>query len=264
LHLAAAGESAGTAVSSSHFADLALKLAGGSISLGGWHIDRPTLALAFEDDVLSVQRLAGRFLGGDLAATARFPEGSPGEVKLSLGNADLKEVLQQLAGVGAIEGRRDVEGALACADPCTSDPIAHLTGDVALHGRNGSIAGIDVKAINDHLDRPADVLTLIRSGAGGRTSFSDVAGHLHLADGIAASDDLHLRLDGGEALAVVRVDWPRQILTSRVDIHLAPLPAAPPLVMRLEGAMAAPRVVLEANAFEQYLKHRRAAATPQP
>jgi uncharacterized protein involved in outer membrane biogenesis len=264
LHLAAAGESAATTVSTPHFADLALKLTGGSIALGGWHIDRPTLALALADGVLSLQRLAGRFLDGDLAATARFAEGSPSEAKLSLGNADLKEMLQQLAGVGAIEGRLDVEAALSCADRCASDPIAHVTGDVALRGHNGSIAGIDVKAINDRLDRPADLLALIRSGAGGRTPFSEVAGHLHLADGIAASDDLHLRVDGGEAMAMVRVDWPRQILTSRLDIHLASLPAAPPLVMRLEGAMAAPRVVLEANAFEQYLNQHRAAAAPQP
>ena len=62
---------------------------------------------------------------------------------------------------------------------------------------------------------------------------------------------------------MLRVDWPRQMLTSHIDIHLASLPAAPPLAMRLEGTMAAPRVVFEANAFEQYLNQRRAAA-PQP
>ncbi|HEV2546345.1 MAG TPA: AsmA family protein [Stellaceae bacterium] len=264
LHLAAAGESAATGVSAPHFADLALTLGGGSIALGRWRIDRPTLALALEDGVLSLQRLTGRFLDGDLAATARFPDTSPGEAKLSLGDADLKEVLQQLAGVSAIEGRLDIEATLSCADRCTSDPIGHITGDVTLHGRNGSIAGIDVKAINDRLDQPADVVALIRSGTSGHTPFSEVAGRLHLADGIVASDDLRLRLDGGDAMAMVRVDWPRQILTSRIDIHLASLPAAPPLVMRLEGAMAGPRVVLEANAFEQYLNQRRAAAAPQP
>ena len=264
LHLAAAGESGATVVSSPHFADLALKLAGGSIALGGWHVDRPALELALEDGVLSLRRLAGRFLGGDLAATARFPEGSPGEAKLSLSNADLKEMLQQLMGVDAIEGRVDVDAALSCADRCANDPIAQMTGDFTLRGSNGSIVGVDVRAINDRLDRPADVLALIRSGAGGRTPFSDVAGHLHIANGIAVSDDLRLRLDGGEATAMVRVDFPRQSLTSRIDIHLASLPAAPPLVIRIEGTMAAPRVVLEANAFEQYLNQRRAAAAPQP
>jgi uncharacterized protein involved in outer membrane biogenesis len=264
LHLVAAGESGAATASAPRFADFALKLAGGSIALGGWHIDRPMLALSLEDGVLSLERLAGGFLGGDLAATARFPDGSPVEATLSLSNAGLKETLQQLAGVGAIEGRFDVEGALTCADRCVSDPIAHVTGEFALKGRDGSIAGINLKAINDRLDRPADVVALIRNGAGGRTSFSEVAGHVHLAGGITVSDDLRLRLEGGEAAAMLRVDWPRQMLTSRIDIHLAPLPAAPPLVIRLEGAMAAPRVVFEANAFEQYLNQRRAAAVPQP
>jgi uncharacterized protein involved in outer membrane biogenesis len=263
IHLAAAGESGATTASARRFVDFALKLTGASIALGGWHIDRPMLALASDDGALSLERLAGRFFGGDLAASARFPDGAPVEAKLSLSNADLKEALQQLVGVGAIEGRFDVDGALTCADRCASDPLAHLTGDLALKGRDGSIAGINLKAINDRLDRPADVVALIRNGAGGRTSFSDVAGHLHLADGIAASDDLRLRLEGGEAMAMLRVDWPRQMLTSHIDIHLASLPAAPPLAMRLEGTMAAPRVVFEANAFEQYLNQRRAAA-PQP
>jgi uncharacterized protein involved in outer membrane biogenesis len=264
MHLTAAGESGASTIIAPRFPDLALKLTGGSIALHGWRLDRPTLALALADDVLSLQRLAGRFLDGDLVATARFADGSPGEMTLSLNNADLKEMLQQLAGVGAIEGRLDVEAALTCADRCISDPLARLTGDVALRGRNGSIVGFDVKAINDRLDRPADVVTLIRSGAGGRSSFSELAGHLHLANGVASSDDLHLGLDGGEAMATLRVDWPRQMLTSRIDFHFAALPTAPPLVMRLEGAMAAPRVVLEANAFEQYLNQRRPVVAPPP
>ena len=260
LRLAAAADSGAPIGPARGFTDFALKLQGGSVALAGWRIDQPALSLSLEEGVLTLEGLGGRFLGGLIAASGRFVAASGLDAKLSLRNADLKEGLQDVVGVAAIEGRLDADAVLACDEDCITAPAAHLTGNATIHGRDGSLSGIDLKAMSDHLDRPTDLVALIRSGAGGHTPFTALDGRFHLADGIVATEDLRLRMDGGEAMAMLRVDWLRQLLMSRVEFHFNEMPAAPPVVMRLDGPIAAPRVVLEANAFEQYLAQRRATS----
>jgi len=260
FRLAAAADDGTPAGPTLGFTDLALKLEAGSLALAGWRIDQPVLSLSLDEGVLSLKQLGGRFLGGLIAATGRFAAPARLDAQLSLKDADLKAGLQEFVGVSAIEGRLDGDAVLACEPGCITDPAAKLTGDVTLHGRDGTLSGIDVKAVSDHLDRPTDLVALIRAGAGGRTPFTALDGRFHLADGIAATQDLRIRMDGGEAMAMLRVDWSRQLLTGRVDLHFAGMPGGPPLVMRLDGPTAAPRVILEANALEQYLTQHRSAA----
>jgi uncharacterized protein involved in outer membrane biogenesis len=260
LHLAAAADSGAPPRSILGFADFALRLEGQSMALSGWRIDQPVLSLSLDEGVLSLKQLGGRFLGGLIAASGRFAAASRLDAQLSLRNADLKEGLQKLVSVGAIEGRMDVDATLACAEECVASPTSRLVGDVTLHGHDGSLSGIDLKAMSDRLESAADLVALLRSGAGGRTPFTSLDGRFRLADGIAASEDLRVRMEGAEALAMLRLDWPRQLLTSRIEFHFTGMPAAPPLVIRLDGATAAPRVVVEANAFEQYLTQHPAAS----
>lgn len=248
-------------------ADLSLKLVAHSLAYGGWRLDTPFLTASVKDGVLSLQQLTGTLLGGSLEASGRAGGGAmPSlEGRLTLKDADLKQALTSAGGAGFVEGRFDVDGRLASAGNTEAALVSHLTGDAGFESRGGSIAGVNLKAIHERLaSRAGDLAVLLRSGAGGRTAFSTLKGSFHFAEGIASSDDLQLQAEDGEGRATLSLDLPKWTMTSRVEFRLAGIADAPPLVMRLEGPIDAPRTLFDVNALEQYLARRMEALKPPP
>ena len=242
-------------------ADLDLKLAAHSLVYDGWRIDSPVLSGALADGVLSLKQVTGQMLGGSVEASGTVDARAVPAMamQLALKQADFKSLL---AGSDLLEGRFDLNASLAGAGASEAQMIAHAAGKATLQSSAGSLGGVNLKTVDETLAaHPGDLLALLR-GSGGRTSFSALAGNFQLADGIATSDDLHLDAEGGEGHATVRLDLPQWQVASRVELTLAGAPAAPPLVMRLDGALNAPRVVFDVNALEQYLAQDAVKAKP--
>ena len=186
---------------------------------------------------------------------------------LKLRDADLKQAFMNEAGFGTIEGRFDIDASLAGAGRSPADMIARLSGEATLHGRDGRVSGIDLAVVNDRLrspDLPADLFALIRSGAGGRTRFSDLAGSFRVADGVALSNDLHVTADGAEGQATAMFDLPRWTMASRIELRWTGIAVAPPLVLRVDGPIDAPREVLEVNPLQHFLGQRQHAPGDAP
>jgi uncharacterized protein involved in outer membrane biogenesis len=242
-------------------ADLDLKLAAHSLAYDGWRIDSPVVSGALADGVLALKQVTGQMLGGSVEASGTIDARAVPAIamQLALKQADFKSLL---AGSDLLEGRFDLNANLASTGASEAQMIAHGAGKATLQSSAGSLGGVNLKTVDETLAaHPGDLLALLR-GSGGRTSFSALAGNFQLADGIATSDDLHLDAEGGEGHATVRLDLPQWQMASRVELRLAGAPAAPPLVMRLEGALDAPRVVFDINALEQYLAQDAAKAKP--
>jgi uncharacterized protein involved in outer membrane biogenesis len=242
-------------------ADLDLKLAAHSLAYDGWHIDGPVVSGALADGVLSLKQITGQMLGGGVEASGTIDARTVPAVamQLALKQADFKSLL---AGSDLLDGRFDLNASLASAGASEAQIIAHAAGTATLQSSAGSLGGVNLKTVDETLAaHPGDLLALLR-GSGGRTSFSALAGNFQLADGIATSDDLHLDAEGGEGHATVRLDLPQWQMASRIALTLTGAPAAPPLVMRLDGALDAPRVVFDINALEQYLAQDAAKAKP--
>jgi uncharacterized protein involved in outer membrane biogenesis len=244
-------------------ADVTLKLAVHSLSYAGWRIDAPVVSASVKDGVLSLASLAGRTLDGSIAASgtldARAVPSFQG--RLTLKDADLKSALSSAGGAAWLNGRFDVDATLSSNGAAVADLVAHAAGDGTLDSKGGSIAGVNLPAADKALQaRSGNLLALLRSAAGGRTAFSSLEGSFHIADGIATSNDLHLAAEGGEGSATARLDLPAWTMTSRVELHLAAAPDAPPLALQLDGPIGAPRIVFDVNAVERYLAAR--AATP--
>jgi uncharacterized protein involved in outer membrane biogenesis len=242
-------------------ADLDLKFAAHSLAYGGWRIDSPVVSGALADSVLSLKQVTGQMLGGSVEASGTIDARAVPAMamQLALKQADFKSLL---AGSDLLEGRFDLNASLSGAGASEAQMIAHAAGKAALQSSAGSLGGVNLKTADETLaTHPGDLLALLR-GSGGRTSFSALAGDFQLAEGIATSDDLHLDAEGGEGHATVRLDLPQWQMASRVELTLAGAPAAPPLVMRLDGALDAPRVVFDVNALEQYLAQDAAKAKP--
>lgn len=242
-------------------ADLDLKLAAHSLAYDGWRIDGPVVSGALADGVLSLKQVTGQMLGGSVEASGTIDARAAPAVamQLALKQADFKSLL---AGSGLLDGRFDLTASLASTGASEAQMIAHAAGKATLQSGAGSLGGVSLKTVDETLAaHPGDLLALLR-GSGGRTPFSALAGNFQLADGIATSDDLHLDAEGGEGHATVRLDLPQWQMASRVELRLAGAPAAPPLVMHLDGALDAPRMVFDIDALEQYLAQDAAKAKP--
>jgi uncharacterized protein involved in outer membrane biogenesis len=244
-------------------ADVDLDVTAQSVVYGNWRLDQAALSARSADGALALTRLSGAILGGSLEATGKVePGAAPAlELRLALKDADLKQALEQIAGVGAIAGRLDAETHLQSAGDNAAELIAHLSGDGVLKGRDGHIAGIDLVAIEDRLsvpERPPDLLALLRSGAGGQTAFSTLGGSFHIADGVMQSDDLRLEAEAGEGRAGGRIDLRQGTLASRVELRFPSIADAPPLAVTIDGPLAEPRVIFETNALQRFVEQRRA------
>ncbi|HUH84404.1 MAG TPA: AsmA family protein [Stellaceae bacterium] len=245
-------------------ADLDLTLAGHSLSYGRLRLDQPALQASLSDGKLTVQRLTGSLFGGSLEASGSADQTLALAGHVAIANADLKEALVDAASLALVDGRFDVDATLAASGKSPAELVAHLSGKGTLKGHDGSIGGVDLKAVDDELKaHPADLFTLLKSAGGGRTAFSTLGGDVAVADGVAKSDDIRLVADGGDVQAMLDLNLPQWTMMGQVAFRPAAIPDAPPLVMRLEGPIDQPRTVFEVNALEQYLAQRQPdAKTP--
>lgn len=244
-------------------ADVDLDLAMQSVDYGSWRLDNAALGARIENGALTLSRLSGGALGGSLEASGKIDEAAtpPLELRLALKDVDLKQALEQTAAVGVLSGRLDGEAHLQSGGSSIAEAISHLAGEGALKAHDGRIAGIDLVAIEDRLsvpERPPDLLALLRSGAGGQTAFSSLAGSFRIADGVARSDDLHLDAEAGEGSAAVSLDLRRGTIASRIELAFPSIAHAPPLGVTIDGPVAEPRVVFETNALQRFLEQRQA------
>ncbi|HKW52292.1 MAG TPA: AsmA family protein [Stellaceae bacterium] len=250
-------------------ADVDLTLAGNSVAYDRWRVDQPELTVAVKDGALALTSLAGHIFGGSIAAEGDVSAAAPPAVhaKLTLRDVDLKQAFTSEAGIANIDGRFDADASLASAGRSPAELIAGLSGEATLRGHDGAVSGVDLAAANEWLkvlDRPFDLLGLIRSGLGGRTSFSELTGSFHAADGIVRSDDIRLAADGTAGQGSATFDLPRWTMAGRLEFRLTGLPMAPPMAVQLEGPIDAPREVFDVNPLQRFLKQRQHAVGDQP
>jgi uncharacterized protein involved in outer membrane biogenesis len=248
-------------------ADADLTLSGNSIAYDRWRIHQPSVTVTVTDGAVAMKHLTGKLFGGSIAADADVTAAtSPAlHAKLSLRDVDLKQVFSSEAGINSIEGRFDADASLAATGRSPAELIAGLSGDATLRGHDGAVSGIDLAAANEWLkvlDRPFDLLGLIRSGLGGRTAFKELTGIFHAADGVVRSDDLRLVADGTEGQGAATFDLPRWTMMSRLEFRLTGFPMAPPLGVQLAGPIDAPREVFDVDPLQRFLKQRHAGNQP--
>lgn len=245
--------------------DLAVTLVGKSVSYGPWRVDQPAATIALVDGTLDLAKLGGRVYGGALDGTVHLSAKSTLGLRaqLTLHDTDLKAALLGLAGVKAIDGRVDLAADVATSGSSQLDLVSHLTGTASIKAHDGSLQGIDIRAVADRLDaagKPADLLGLGKAVAGGATRFSALDGSFRLKDGSVVGDDLHLAVEGGEGRGTIAVDLPAWTVDSRVEFRLASASGAPPLVLRVNGSLDEPHETVDVNALSQFLAQRAAAS----
>lgn len=233
--------------------DADVTVAAKSLSWARWRIEDPRLKLALKDSVLGVSRLSGRLFGGALAASGSVEAAEVPRFRIAaqLAGADFKQALAP-AGASRLEGGFDLDASLAATGANPQELISHLDGTVSLRGRDGTIDGVNVPAVNQRLAQVkglGDLASLLKAATTGSTPFSKLEGNFKLADGVARSDDLHLVVEGGDGSGTATVDLPNWTIFSRTDVRMMGVPGAPPLGVSLKGPMEQPDWILDFSAI---------------
>lgn len=250
-------------------ADVDLNVSGNSVAYGAWRLEQPVMSAALTGGTLEVKQLAGGFLGGAAAVKGEIRTSSTPALRahIALDSVDLKRTLAGAAGVSVIDGQFDLDADLTSTGANAAELVSHLDGDASVKGRDGDISGVNLRAMNERLavlNRPADLIALLRSATGGRTPFSTLTGTFHVQDGIARSDDIRLSAEGGEGKATALLDLPHWTTQSRIEFRLTGAADIPPVAMRIDGPLDAPRNVFDVNALEEYLARRMLNKTMVP
>jgi len=243
-------------------ADADLTVSGNSIAYDRWRVDQPSVTIAVTDGAVAMKHLTGTVFGGSITADADVTAAAPPALhaKLNLRDVDLKQAVSSEAGINSIKGHFDADASLAARGRSPAELIAGLSGEATLRGHDGTVSGMDLAAATEWLkvlDRPSDLFALIRSGLGGQTSFKELTGSFHAADGIVRSDDLRLAADGTAGQGTATLDLPRWTIASRLEFRLTGLPMAPPLRVQLEGPIDAPRERFDVNPLQHFLQQRQ-------
>ena len=232
-----------------------------SLSWQGWRLEQPQTNVVIENGIGSLDHLTGKLLDGDANASLRL---SGKDVPQVSGNVVLTGVnlAKARAGHGSIQvtqGRMNAESRFTATGRSSADMAAHLDGDGRLAIRDGIVTGFDLPAVNvqlAHLENIGSLIGLAQAGlSGGSTRFSALNATFRAQNGIVTTQDARLDADGGYATGMATFDLPRWSVESRIDIRVAG-GTSPPLGLRFEGPMDAPRKIIDINALQRYLVER--------
>jgi uncharacterized protein involved in outer membrane biogenesis len=201
--------------------------------------------------------LAAGLYGGQLSGEGAIArDGGPSNLHLALTGAQMKKALLEVADIGLADGELSGEVDLTSSGKL-AEMKANLAGTGSLSVKNGQIRGFDLKAADDKLKGQqgiAGLLALLQAGlTGGDTHFASLTGTAKADHGVIISNDLKLDAEGGGATGAATIDLPANTIDAHADFRFANAHDAPPLTMRLQGALNSPHRYLDVKPLQQWL-----------
>lgn len=235
----------------------ALMVTAPMLNLGKAYLDHVAVNVALPPGRVVFDHLAAGLYGGQLTGEGSIArDGSPSTLHLQLANAQMKKALLEVADIGLADGEMSGEIDLNSTGK-PSEMKANLAGTGSIEVKNGTIHGFDLKAANDKLrgkEGIGGLLALLSAGlTGGDTHFSSLTGTAKADHGVIVTNDLKLEAEGGEAAGFATISLPADSIDAHADFRFANAHDAPPLTMRLQGALQSPHRYLDVKPLQQWL-----------
>jgi AsmA protein len=225
----------------------------GEMQLGRLNLQRVQLGLHAGDGNLLLEPLMANLYGGTLLGSAQlqFSPQPQLQIRQTLANMNISEMLQDLLGTSRLEGVGDARLDLRLEGADSQTLKRSLSGRVELAVKQGALRGINIGQAmglagsgREHAVQQVDPEA--------RTAFTALQASFNLDQGVAVTDDLQLvspllaiRGDG-------RIDWPGDMLQYRLLATLESSKAKPgkksgvdlsgvQVPLTIEGPLASPR-----------------------
>jgi hypothetical protein len=203
--------------------------------------------------------LAGGTLGAtgeaDLAARAL-------RLQLTVSGVALGRVLPTVLGTSGLDGTLEMAGDLTEDGSAAGAPLAALTAAGQARLRDVVIQGLDLGAIAALLRSGARAgdgaaATLARDLTHGRSAFATLDAGVALHGTRLTTDDATLAGADGSVGVRGGLDVATRALDLTLTVQPTGDPAAPPAIVRLDGALAAPERQVDAQSLAAFLAARR-------
>lgn len=220
-------------------------------------LDDVSSQITLTDGNLTLDTLQARLWDGTLTGQGRLTAGAVASLagEIALHKAKASAIGLSGAGLKLESGVLETRAKLSSHGRSPADLIAHLDGSGNLFVTDGSISGFDLPAVShrlEHMETLGNLLGAVQAGlSGGTTPFSRLGGNFTVNNGIVVSHDLVLSAQGGGATIDTLTDLPRWNTETMIAIRLGD--AAPPVNLRIQGPIDAPRKTLDANAIQRHL-----------
>ena len=240
-----------------------------AILAGGYRFDQAEVKLRIRNGTLEIDSLRGRIFGGLLEAEGEIANGAPPQANIAfkLDNMDIAEALRRAADIEAATGRTSVDGRFTTEGNSEYELVRALHGEATLSARDGTVEGVNLRALSDQLGElndPADFLSLADMGlSDGTTRLDSLDGTIRVNNGLATTNDLTILADGGRGSVRGTVDLPSWRLDLTSLFTLTDHPKAPPLGVRLTGPIDSPARELLTKDMQTYLISKIAKSTVQ-
>lgn len=241
-------------------ANAKLDISADVLALGRYRLIDPVATLALAEGVAEMRRLKASLFDGAFTLSGHVASDGAATARLTLANAEVQEALELVAGMDVVSGRLSAEAELATRGESSLAMANNLAGSGRIEVLEGVLEGIDLSQAAlglRRLDSPAGLLGVLRGSLfGGSTPFHELRGTFTAAEGVVTSDDLRLTADSGAGEMTAEINLPAWTLDANGSFALAEFPDAPPLGLRLQGPLDAPRRNLEVEALQAYLLSR--------
>jgi len=247
-------------------ADADLTLASAALTSGQYRIESAKLTSTLSNGTLDITGLTGKLLDGNLKLSGRLEaSGEPAaNFDLNLDGANLGEAGLKIGAVRLIKGSLSATASLSAHGASEAAFVRALNGSGSLKVQDGTLRGIDLSAMSDRvakLDRTVDLLALAAiATSGGESQVKSLAGSFTLKNGVGENKDLTIETDGASGKGAGTLDLPNWYMEYEIAFTLTGAADAPPFSIKLKGAPDEPRKFLDANALQEYLLKRSAAA----
>ena len=227
-----------------------------------FRVDQPQVALAIQDRVLTISRLAGKMFGGGFDMTGRLDGAAVPALdgKVRIERANVGEALFKAANFDIANGALSFDMAVAAKGRSEFELISALNGDGRMNVRNGAVTGFDLRAVSNRLKRlnqATDFLGLFGAAMGGGTTrFSSLDGTFQIRKGVLRTKDMKLVAEAGEGNATGFADLPRWNMDFISQFRLTEHPKAPPFGMRVVGPVDQPRRLFKFEKMQAFLLQR--------
>ena len=236
--------------------DAELDLAAAAVTYDVWRVEGAHGQVTLKGGCVRVSAFTGTLFGGTLALTGSL-DAAADTPKLAavveVKGADLRETLERIAGLRALEGRLDVNAELTAQGDSPQAMGQALTGVVRFKGENGRVRGFDMAVLNRRLAAgDTIVLTPQMVGKGLSTPFRSLSGTIHVTGTTVRTGDLRMTGPTGQSVTVASLDWPKVEGAVRTEIWPSAFPDAPPVTVQADGSLAALRWTLDTAAFQRH------------
>jgi len=236
------------------------KLSAPRVQSGSFTFDNVQTTAKIVNGILEIPNLSAKTFGGTLSVKFRASsqQGQPINLKLSIDNANLRDIVPKKGQYEIVKGKLNLQADLNSSGSSQFQYIKNLSGSKnTLQVTNGTINGFDLQKLTNQLaqvNNLGSVLKLLNMAfEKGQTDFSRFDAVFAVSDGVARITRMEMVAQGATASATGKINLPAYSLNIDAIIKLTELPKYPPIGLHVFGALDAPQHEIDAQELQQYL-----------